>query len=358
MYLNFWYPMALVDEVKDQPVKVRALAQNFVVYRDSKNQPHCLADVCVHRGGSLSAGKRLENCIQCPYHGWQFNGAGECVHIPTLGKDGKIPAKARVDSYPVVERYGVVFAFLGDLPAPERPDILEIKEWGQEGWSTTHLVYPWAANLERAIENGLDATHTEFVHPSAGLQGSFNPDELQDSCLVQHKWGNEYLMKMPQVDIAHGHYGPNHQWTFLGFNMGEMDGHFRFYSFVRPVDEHSVIRYLFHARNFQLSAEMDKSIVETTLGFEQEDRPIIETMQPLESPEDSSGELLLPEDQIMLAYRKYLQKWRAAGWYIDSRAIHAAGQRKTFAVPSPARRGRSGWVRSAVPVVGGDLAAD
>lgn len=350
MYINFWYPMANHAELAEGPVKVQALGLNFVLFRTSDGSAHCLADVCIHRGGSLSAGKQVDDTMQCPYHGWQYDGEGKCVHIPTLAADGRIPARARVDAYPVEERYGVVFAFLGDAPAAERPPLLGIEEWDQPGWSVTNIVYQWAANVERAIENGLDATHTEFVHPSAGLQGSFNPDELENSELVSTEWGNEFLMTMPQVDIAHGHSGPNQQWTFLGFNMGEMKGHFKFYSFVRPIDENSVMRYLFHARNFQLGDEMDKTMAKTTLGFEMEDRPVIESMQPPESPLVSGGELLLPEDEIMLAYRRHLSSWRQAGQHIDSAAVAAAGRRETFAIPSPARRAGGNWVRATVPV--------
>ena len=349
MYMNFWYPMALCDEVTDEPHKVQALGQHFVLFRDSSGTAHCLANVCIHRGGSLAGGRVVSDCIQCPYHGWQFATDGRCNHIPTLTDQSRIPAKARVDTYPVAERYGVIFAFLGDAPEEDRPPILEISEYGQEGWSTTRLVYPWQANMERAIENGLDATHTEFVHPSAGLQGSFNPDELEDSRLEELDWGNVYLMKMPKVDIAHGHHGPNHQWTHLGFNMPGFEGHFHFYSFVRPVDENSVVRYLFNARDFQLGEEMDKTLNETTLGFEKEDRPVIEDMQPPESPVGSNGELLLPEDEIMLAYRRSLTGWRNNGWHIDSAAVNR-DRRNSYAIPSPARREGGNWIRKTVPV--------
>lgn len=350
MYINFWIPMALATELEDEPIRVTALGQEFALFRDSSGTASCLADVCIHRGGSLGAGKVIGDCLQCPYHGWEYDGEGNCTKIPTIAKDAKIPGRARVDAYPVIERYGVLFAFLGDLPEEERPGLLEIPEYGQEGWSTTNLVYPWQANLERVIENGLDATHTEFVHPSAGLQGSFDPEKLEESKLVEHPWGNEYLMTTPDVEISHGHYGANHQWTFLGFKMGDTTGHFRFYSFVRPVDENSVMRYLFHARNFQLGEKMDKEIVETTFGFEAEDRPVIEAMRPYESPLGPGEELLLPEDEIMLAYRKSLKEWLDKGWHIDSQKLSDAGRRQTFTIPSPARRESSAWIRNSVPM--------
>jgi len=351
MYINFWYPMALSDELSDAPVKSTALSQNFALFRDSKGQAHCLADTCVHRGGSLGMGKLKDDCVQCPYHGWRYDSGGQCVHIPTLPANGKIPSKARVDSYPVEERYGIVFAFLGDLPESERPPIMELAQWEQPGWSVTSLVYDWDASIERVIENGLDATHTEFVHPSAGLEGSFNPEEIIDQKLIESQWGSAYWMDTPGVEIEHGHHGAAHQWTFLTFRSKQFEGSFRFYSFVRPIDANSVRRYLFHARDFQHGEKMDAELVNTTMSFEQEDRPVIEAMRPLFSPRDTTSELLLPEDEIMVSYRRYLTDWQARGWHIDIEALKTLADRKVFAIPSPGRRTQKNWVMSAVPLL-------
>ena len=74
--------MVLVDELKDAPVRSKALGQVFVLFRDEQGQAYCLADTCLHRGGSLSSGKLVGNRIQCPYHGWQYNGDGQCGHRP------------------------------------------------------------------------------------------------------------------------------------------------------------------------------------------------------------------------------------------------------------------------------------
>ena len=121
MYMNFWYPVCTsADLSAEAPARARILGLPFVAFRDAEGQAHLLADTCVHRGGSLGRGKLVKGHLACPYHGWQFDGSGRCVHIPSLGADGNIPARAKVDSYPVIERYGIVFAFLGDLPEAER----------------------------------------------------------------------------------------------------------------------------------------------------------------------------------------------------------------------------------------------
>ena len=354
MYINFWYPMALSTEVQDQPFKSDALGQSFVLFRDENEQVHCLANTCIHRGGSLGGGKLQGGLIECPYHGWRYDGAGQCQHIPTLRKNAKIPSRARVDSYPVEERYGLVFAFLGDLPEEERPPIKEMKEWDQEGWSVSTLVYDWDASFERVIENGLDATHTEFVHPSAGLQGGFDPADILDERLVKSEWGSAMQTDTEKVQIEHGHSGVSHQWTFLTFKMKGFEGSFMFYSFVRPIDAHRVRRYLFNARDFQHGEAMDKTLSETTLAFEKEDRPVIEDMRPTFSPRDAKSELLLPEDEIMVSYRRYLNQWQAKGWHIDAQALAEQGQRQVFSVPCPARRDSRNWVTAAVPLLSAD----
>lgn len=354
MYINFWYPMALVDEVSDTPVHSRALGHEFALFRDSSGVAHCLANTCVHRGGSLGTGKLKDDCIECPYHGWRYDGDGQCTRIPTLRAGAAIPNRARVDSYPVIERYGIVFAFLGDLPEEQRPPILDLKEWGREGWSVTSLVYGWHANYERVIENGLDATHTEFVHPSAGLQGGFDPAEILDERLVKSEWGSAMQTDTEKVQIEHGHLGASHQWTFLTFKMKGFEGSFMFYSFVRPIDEHGVVRYLFNARDFQHGEKMDRELSETTLAFEKEDRPVIEGMRPHYSPRDTTSELLLPEDEVMVSYRRYLDEWQAKGWHIDIGQLRERSPRKVFAIPSPGRHEHKSWVMDAVPLLPGD----
>ena len=135
MFINFWYCAARSADLGDGPFKVRMLGQDFVLFRDSSGTARCLHNVCVHRGSSLADGKVKGDRIECPYHGWQYGPTGACERIPTLVEtDSRIPKRAKVDSYPTLERYGFVFAFLGDLPEAERPPLLEVNEWEQEGW--------------------------------------------------------------------------------------------------------------------------------------------------------------------------------------------------------------------------------
>ena len=78
MFINFWYTAGRSTDVTDTPVRRRMLGQDFVLFRDTTGRVRCLADTCIHRGASLGLGKVKGDCIQCPYHGWQFGGDGAC----------------------------------------------------------------------------------------------------------------------------------------------------------------------------------------------------------------------------------------------------------------------------------------
>ena len=116
MYINLWYVASFSSELKDEPVKVRMLNRDFVLFRDADGKAHCLSNVCPHRGVSLAQGKCLEDgTLQCPQHGWRFAGDGLCTSIPSQSDGFEMPPGARVDSYPTEERHGLIWALLGEV---------------------------------------------------------------------------------------------------------------------------------------------------------------------------------------------------------------------------------------------------
>ncbi|MGI9308345.1 MAG: Rieske 2Fe-2S domain-containing protein, partial [Gammaproteobacteria bacterium] len=177
MFINFWYVAATSAQIVNEPYRMRMLGQNFVLFRDTDGTAHCLSDTCAHRGAALSLGKIKGDCVECPYHGWQFGGDGQCTRMPSEGPDARIPGRAKVDSYPVTERYGLVHVFLGDLPQDERPDIMAIPEFERNDWRFTDaVVYDWPVNYMRSTENALDPAHAEFVHAPIFGNGGVDPD--------------------------------------------------------------------------------------------------------------------------------------------------------------------------------------
>ena len=100
MFINNWYAACVADELGDEPLRVRILAHDLVLFRNDEGI-HCLSDLCCHRGASLSVGTCRDGQLECPQHGWLFNGAGKCTFIPAGTRTPTEPPKrARVPSYP------------------------------------------------------------------------------------------------------------------------------------------------------------------------------------------------------------------------------------------------------------------
>ncbi|MBM4196779.1 MAG: aromatic ring-hydroxylating dioxygenase subunit alpha [Gammaproteobacteria bacterium] len=367
MYINFWYPVALSSGVTaEKPLALRLLGLGFVAFRDSQGRAHVLADTCVHRGGSLSRGVLRDDCVVCPYHGWRYDGDGHCVRIPALGDDAKIPARAKVDSYPVEERYGLVFAFLGDLPAAERPPLYDIPEFGKEGWRASEPeIIEIKAYYERSVENGLDPAHNEFVHPSQGSPKT-NPDVLRERlAFTDWDWGGKFWIPFTeqhnwQTDLASlrstaaelgagsGHHGPNTLITWIHFSRQNA---FHQYLFEAPVDEWHTRAFFINLRNCLLDPKYDSNTRTANMTAIHEDRVILEALHPVRSPDTNNKEILIPGDQAVTRYRACLRQWESRGWRIDRKALRDTAGDVAWAIPCPARRESGNWVLDTVPLV-------
>jgi phenylpropionate dioxygenase-like ring-hydroxylating dioxygenase large terminal subunit len=369
MYINFWYPVGLSEEItKDKPFKVQILGLKFVAFRDSDGNARVLSDTCVHRGGSLSNGWVKDGCVVCPYHGWEYAGDGKCVFVPTLPAEQKLPARAKVDSYPTQEKYGIVFAFLGDLPKSERPPIYEIEQFGAEGWrANENVAFTVNAFYERSMENGLDAAHNEFVHPAQG-NPSIRETIKRQPVVVEDcpPWGSRFMMvysgyaaeESRTLSSGYGstragseHHGPNTLITRIIFSD---ERQFFQVFFEAPIDENSTRIFFVNMRSFMLEPEHDAALMKVNMQVAEEDIRIVEALDPIRTPRSTTKELLLPQDKPIVAYRRYLQEWEDRGWRIDASRFRAEAGDTAFAIPCPARREGKNWVLDPVPLMPAD----
>lgn len=369
MFINFWYPALKSEDLKEEPAHVRMLGQDFVLFRDSNGKAHCLSNVCVHRGGSLAHGKRKGDCIECPYHGWQFNADGRCTRIPSMGPDAKIPARAKVDAYPVEERYGLILTFLGDLPREQRPFIMKIPEYGKEGWRATIQHWVFDIDYKRSIENGIDGAHNEFVHPTHGYSGSRSPEELRvgDREIFENEWGRgvwgrsirpplpDRKMRAASgrdtdgiIEGGTGHHGANCVWTYI-HPAEHMFIHQ--YLFETPVDESHTSIYLVNLRNFLIEPEYDARMMERNQYVAFQDRDVLLRLRPVLTPRTNTKETFVTDDEPIAHYREKIKEWEARGWRIDIDKVRAAKDRVAYAIPSPARRDNKGWALDPVPLL-------
>jgi vanillate O-demethylase monooxygenase subunit len=163
---NAWTVAAWSCELKPGELLARTLLdQPVVLYRDAAGRPRALLDRCPHRFAPLSMGQLCDGgaSVQCPYHGLRFDGSGACVHNPH--GDGRIPAAARVQSYPVVERWSALWIWMGE---PARADAALIPEFAfndPEHWAVGTGSMVVDAPYEIEIDNILDLSHIEFMHP-------------------------------------------------------------------------------------------------------------------------------------------------------------------------------------------------
>jgi phenylpropionate dioxygenase-like ring-hydroxylating dioxygenase large terminal subunit len=363
MYINFWYPICTVASLEEEnPQRVELLGVRLVAFRGEDGNAQVLADTCIHRGGSLGKGKVVGNNVKCPYHGWEFDGAGKCTKIPSMeGK--KPPGRAKVDSYPVQEKYGIIFAFLGDLPESERPPLQAVNELDQEGWAFSGpMVFELDAYYERSIENGMDPVHNEFVHPAQGA-----PRLDEDRLTIENsEWGSKFVARFGELmdteshdkvversdtgELVAGsfHHGPNALVTEI-----HIPGGFSFiqYFYEAPISKNCTRIFFVNMRNSALDAAQDDYFNDSFMKVAHEDRLIIEGLWPKRTPDTLTKELMTPGDAAVVHFREHLSKWEANGWRIDMKQLEVDEGDVAYAIPSPARRAEKNWVLDEIPLV-------
>lgn len=365
MFINFWYAAEWSSAVTTaKPVRVRMLGQNFVLFRDTDGKARCLSNVCLHRCGSLADGWTKNGRVVCPYHGWEFNGSGQCERIPSLGPgQAPVPARVRVDAYPVEERYGIVFVFLGDLPEAERPPIQPIPEWDQPGWRCTSQGFTLRAHYARVVENALDPAHAEFVH-IVGRKGQDPAYRVPDYEVQEADWGAgmevrfatqagglfRYLRKGTNETVAGTTFhGPSQFVTRI--RMTDRMSSYQ-YAFDTPVDEFETRAFLVNARNFFTAPFLDGMVDKRSRVIIEEDRVVIEKLEPVAPPQGRTADFSVRSDAIQLTYRRYLEAWRNRGWQIDTEAIERTPRAsRLHIIPSPGRRTSRGWTFDTVPLL-------
>lgn len=365
MFMNFWYPAEESSALTDKPLKVQMLGLWFVLWRDRAGKAHCVHNTCTHRGGSLGDGKIVDDCIQCPYHGWKFDGTGACRRIPSLGPLAKIPERARIDAYPVEERYGLIFVFLGDLPEGERPTIMPNVEYGQPGWRTLSTRYRWKTNYVRLVENQSDPSHVEYVHSGFGMAGKSTNYEVPKINVEESAWGAGamvvfYSPDLPDKDMkklqpetrnesGSGYHGAASTWTRVNFSP---TNHMHLYLYTVPRDELDLELFLVMQRNCMLEEKFDENFLKRMAIAIEEDRVVVEKLDPQIMPTESAGEFIVPADDVIMSYRKHLVDWTRRGWRLDCDRIRADRGRVAYAIPSPGRRDYPHhWAMTAAPLV-------
>ncbi|MBM2813070.1 MAG: hypothetical protein HW416_3829, partial [Chloroflexi bacterium] len=210
---TFWHPVYRAQDLAPgEAQQVTIMNERFTLYRGESGIAHVVAPVCAHRQTQLSIGWVEDDCIRCFYHGWKYDGSGQCVEQP--GEDASFKDRVRIRTYPTREYLGLVFAYLGEGEAPEFPRYTDFEV---EGVLEACIPEYWPCNYFNRIDNGCDGAHVRWTHREAIMRAGSGfrlsmPDEVvseETECGIRHlsmnggKLSDEYhYFHMPNVSQA------------------------------------------------------------------------------------------------------------------------------------------------------------
>jgi phenylpropionate dioxygenase-like ring-hydroxylating dioxygenase large terminal subunit len=214
LFRSYWTPVLLAEELAENdcpPVRVKVLSERLIAFRDSQGRYGLIDEFCPHRGASLWFGRNEECGLRCPYHGWKFDVAGQCVEVPSEPEASGFARKIKVTSYPLVARGGVLWTYMG--PPEQQPSL---PEWefalvpSAQRFVSKRLQ---ECNWLQAMEGGIDSSHVSFLH-----RGNINSDPL-----FKGAKGNQYNLSdaRPVFEVVESAGG-----LYIGARRNAEDGNY------------------------------------------------------------------------------------------------------------------------------------
>jgi len=309
LLINDWHVVARSSQLKLGEVRsARLLDCDVVLWRSSEGL-HAWQDLCLHRGAKLSGGHTENDCLVCPYHGWQYNSSGQCVRIPAHPSQPP-PARARTKTFHIREKYDFVWVCLG---TPQN-DIPVFPEWDDASFRKVFAgPYVFKAHGPRVIENFLDVGHFPFVH--AGFLGDPAHTEIGDYEVETTATGiiaRDIAVWQPDPDGTGKAAQVKYTYEVLRplsayFVKAHGKQRFSMIDIVTPVAERESLAWGIMALNYasDVSEESLQKFQDVVSG---QDIPIVESQRPELLPLDLQAELHLRSDRTAIAYRQWLKK--------------------------------------------------
>jgi len=188
---DYWYAAALSTQVTSkEPLGRIIMDEMLALWRQPDGSVAAVKDRCLHRNAPLSAGRILNNSIVCPYHGWTYDQSGACVNVPSEGPNGCPIKKRKLESFPTLERYGLVWVWMGNGTTPDK-DPFPMPHYEDHGWECYYMETCFDNNVTNLVENFMDVPHTVFVHKGwfrdrAITRVPMKVERTEDSVLVTY----------------------------------------------------------------------------------------------------------------------------------------------------------------------------
>lgn len=299
---NAWYVAALSPQVGRTLLACRLLGEAVVLYRTEDGRPVALEDACPHRKLPLSMGRIKGDAVECGYHGLTFDCNGACIDAAT---QERIPPLARVRSYPVRDRYGLLWIWMGEPSRAAQHPIFEIENYDNPAWNITKgdsMLIP--CHYLWMVDNLLDPSHVAWVHRgsfagagtdntpmqiTANAQGVINSRWMLDqppppfyAPLVKFK-GNadrlqHYEVRYPALAVNMGIYTPAGKG---GATMVQDADTYRMISYhlLTPIDDDSTQYYWLQHRNTDPhDAAITRKVADGAKAAFEEDRAILQAV--------------------------------------------------------------------------------
>ncbi|WP_394059901.1 Rieske 2Fe-2S domain-containing protein [Alcaligenes sp. WGS1538] len=320
---QFWHPVAYSSEVGDKPRQVVLLDQKIVIAR-IEGKVSALADRCAHRGAALSNGMLVDNCFECPYHGWRYDSKGNCVRIPARNELVQV-MKPRIPSYQVKESAGIVWVCLSETP---RFDVPSFPEFDDPNYRLIQgPAYDWETSAPRRLENFVDFSHFAFVHD--GSIGSRSRPEVD--AVEPWREQEQGVLRFERPPIKEPSVGKKRKllgiegdaWIEVANSYRVIMPHtvhlsrrvengknYVLMMAASPISAEKTRSFWWIARDFGLEPEHDSFFVDFELEVLSQDLPVIESQEPKFLPLiGDEARLELPvrgADAVTTEYRRWL----------------------------------------------------
>ncbi|GAA3978890.1 Rieske 2Fe-2S domain-containing protein [Actinomadura viridis] len=298
---NGWFAVARSDELAAGEVRpAHYFGRDLALFRTASGDARVVDAYCPHLGANLAHGGRVTGeLLECPFHAWRFDGvSGRCLDVPYT--DAEPSPKAAVRSYPVVERFGLVFAWHHLGGAEPYLDMPVMEEFDDEDWTDPVFhEFEIATCCQEMAENNADYVHFKYVHGMETVPGGEVGYDGFVKTVTERQEFRSKSGKVYPLDFTRRSYG-------LGLGALRLKGVMSFVSSVTPVDEEHVhIRWTFTVP--ESMRDFSEKMIRTFVDAVAEDIPIWENKVYVEKP------LLIRGDGPIVEFRHWARQFYGEG---------------------------------------------
>ncbi len=313
MINNQWYAIIPSEAIKmGKVIGIKRLNMNLVLFRNAKGELGCLRDKCSHRGAKLSKGVMKGDCVQCPFHGIEFDRSGKCTKIPALGKVNTDDySRFHIEDFNVREENGIVFLWYGERDKATK-DLPFFYDEVDESYTYSELADLWKTHYSRAIENQLDVVHLPFIHHNTIGRGKKvlvnGPKVIADGNTLKTSADNEVDRGQIPKNAKDAKVGNTYiRFRFPNIWVNHVSDKLKILVYFAPVDEKRTVLYIRFYHKFTKSKFLNRLIA--FIGkymnqvIERQDKRIVITQEP-KITGLKIGENLISGDSPIILYRK------------------------------------------------------